>query len=114
MGLTKMDEYEIMNPSNYWWYWITGPYNVTFGIKTALESDKNVALFVPEDLPWRKPMRLNVKGTEDAHIEIIDLQDDADFKEALDDGRPARSVSLNEDQLQFCKINYHLLTLKPK
>lgn len=84
MGLTKMDEYEIMNPSNYWWYWITGPYNVTFGIKTALESDKNVALFVPEDLPWRKPMRLNVKGTEDAHIEIIDLQDDTDFKEALD------------------------------
>ena len=35
------------------------------------------------------------------------------IKEALDDGRPARSVSLSEEQLQFCKINYHLLTLKP-
>ena len=35
------------------------------------------------------------------------------IKEALDDGRPARSVSLSEEQLQFCKVNYHLLTLKP-
>ena len=35
------------------------------------------------------------------------------IKTALDDGRPARSVSLNEEQYQFAKTNYHLLTLKP-
>ncbi|MBR0294799.1 MAG: redox-regulated ATPase YchF [Bacilli bacterium] len=35
------------------------------------------------------------------------------IKEALDNGFPARSVSLSEEQLQFCKVNYHLLTLKP-
>ena len=35
------------------------------------------------------------------------------LKEALDKGLAARSVSLSEDQKEFCKTNYHLLTLKP-
>ncbi len=35
------------------------------------------------------------------------------IKEALDNERPARSVSLNEEQREFCINNYHLLTLKP-
>ena len=35
------------------------------------------------------------------------------IKVALDNGEPARLVSLNEEQEQFCKTNFHLLTKKP-
>ncbi len=34
------------------------------------------------------------------------------LKEALEQGIPARRVSLSQDQLQFCLDNYHLLTSK--
>lgn len=77
---------EKFDPPYYWWYWITGPNNVTSKIQAALESNKNVALFVPDDLPWRKPMRLNVKGRQTTkNVEIIDIEEDEIFSEALDD-----------------------------
>ena len=35
------------------------------------------------------------------------------LKETLEQGLPARKAKLTEDQIQYCKVNYHLLTDKP-
>ena len=35
------------------------------------------------------------------------------LKETLEQGLPARKAKLSEDQIAYCKINYHLLTDKP-
>lgn len=35
------------------------------------------------------------------------------LKTTLEQGFPARKAKLNEDQIAYCKINYHLLTNKP-
>ena len=35
------------------------------------------------------------------------------LKEVLEQGLPARKAKLTEDQIAYCKVNYHLLTDKP-
>ena len=35
------------------------------------------------------------------------------LKETLEQGLPARKAKLSEDQIAYCKVNYHLLTDKP-
>lgn len=35
------------------------------------------------------------------------------LKAVLEQGLPARQTKLNDDQIAYCKINYHLLTYKP-
>ena len=35
------------------------------------------------------------------------------LKETLEQGLPARKAKLTEDQIAYCKVNYHLLTDKP-
>ncbi len=67
----------------YWWESITGPRNLIEKINNSLQEKKNVALMVPEDLPWRDEMRAAVlqlfrNSPELANVDVdyIDVHDE--------------------------------------
>lgn len=68
---------------DFWWNNITGPHKAVVGVAEALLSNSTVILEVPEDIPWRRPMRSaieeqirNMSGSGNTIIMQIDVADE--------------------------------------
>ena len=71
----------ISEPSKIWWDEITGPQTLVRTLADNIQAAKSVILYVPDDLPWRRQMRLSVervlRGTDnELLIWCIDCQTD--------------------------------------
>ncbi len=71
----------ISEPSKIWWDEITGPQTLVHTIAANIQAAKSIILYVPDDLPWRRQMRLSVervlRGTDkELLIWCIDCQTD--------------------------------------
>lgn len=75
---------QMYESTDVWWTWITGPRNMAQKIILELENKNNVALFVPDDLPWRHQMRdiIRYEKRYDFDIKFIDASDE--FPKELD------------------------------
>ena len=51
----------ISEPSKMWWDGITGPQTLVRTLADNIQAAQSTILYVPDDLPWRRQMRLSVE-----------------------------------------------------